>query len=126
MRLLYVEDNRLNALLFEEMLRLAEGFELQIAEDGAQALELTDAWQPDVLVLDAHLPDMTGYELLEQLRAKPALTATPVFICSADNAPADEAKARAAGVLGYWHKPIDLQRILSDLSALRAGTPPTA
>lgn len=127
MRLLYVEDNRLNALLFEEMLRLTDGYELQIAEDGQQALQLVAQWRPDVLVLDAHLPDMDGYSLLAQLRARqPELAAAPVFICSADSGPEAEQRAADAGATGYWHKPIDLPRILADLAAVHAGLRPTA
>ena len=66
MRLLYVEDNRINALLFEEAMRLLGGIELQVAESGADAIGLLQAWTPQVLVLDANLPDMNGHELLQR------------------------------------------------------------
>lgn len=121
MRLLYVEDNRINALLFEEALKLQQGFELRIAEDGAQALALAAQWQPDVLVLDSHLPDTTGTELLQRLRALPALAQVPAFMCSADAQPEDLAQARDAGFAGYWTKPISIHAVLADLRGL---TPP--
>ena len=82
--MLYVEDNRINAILFEEAVRMRGGIELQVAEDGAEALALARHWQPEVLVLDAHLPDMSGYELLLRLRELPALAGVPAFMCSAD------------------------------------------
>lgn len=118
MRLLYVEDNRINALLFEEALKLQQGFELRIAEDGAQAVALVQQWQPDVLVLDSHLPDTSGTELLHRLRALPALASVPAFMCSADAQPEDMDSAREAGFAGYWTKPISIQAVLADLRSL--------
>jgi signal transduction histidine kinase len=121
LRLLYVEDNRLNALLFEETLKQHTDVQLRVAEDGAAALTMAaDAW-PDVLVLDANLPGATGYEVLQQLRALPGLADVPAFMCSADALPEDLQRAKAAGFRGYWTKPLELSRILSDLKALGAG-----
>ncbi|MBA3590451.1 sensor histidine kinase [Methylibium sp.] len=71
MRMLYVEDNRVNAILFEEAIKLRGGIELRIAEDGAEGLAMAGRWRPDVLILDANLPGMTGYEVLAQMRRKP-------------------------------------------------------
>ena len=72
LRVLYVEDNRINALLFEEAMRLLGGIELQVAEHGAEALHVVAHWTPQVLVLDANLPDMNGNELLRRLRRVPS------------------------------------------------------
>lgn len=119
MRVLYVEDNRINALLFEEALKLAGGLVLELAEDGAQALAMAQSDPPQVLVIDAHLPDTNGFDLLLRLRALPGLGEVPAFMCSADALPEDEARARAAGFCGYWTKPIDIPRLLADLEALR-------
>jgi PAS domain S-box-containing protein len=125
LRLLYVEDNRINAILFEEALRLREGIELRVAEDGAEALDQVRSWKPDVLVLDAHLPGMDGFELLGALRREPGLEDVPAFMCSADAMPDDVRRAAAAGFAGYWSKPINLARIMSDLDRLSAGLPPS-
>ncbi|MED5619183.1 response regulator [Ideonella sp. BN130291] len=118
MRLLYVEDNRINALLFEEALKLQPGFELRVAEDGAQAEELARDWQPEVLVLDSHLPDVNGAALLQRLRQLPGLASVPAFMCSADAQQEDVQQALAAGFRGYWAKPISIVSVLSDLQAL--------
>jgi PAS domain S-box-containing protein len=122
LRLLYVEDNRINALLFEEAMRVLGGIELQVAEDGAEALRLVQQWTPQVLVLDANLPDMHGHELLGRLRRIPALATTPAFMCSADAMPEDLERARTAGFLDYWTKPIELPRVSAALDALRNTT----
>ena len=115
LRLLYVEDNRVNAMLFSAMLNQRGGVELQIAEDAAEALALVAHWTPDVLVLDANLPDMNGYELLAALRTQLGLTRIPAFMCSADAQAEDIAKAMNAGFTGFWPKPIDISQVLLDL-----------
>ena len=120
--MLYVEDNRINALLFEEAIKLRGGIELRVAEDGEDALAQVGQWMPDVLVLDAHLPGMSGYELLRALRQVSGLEDAPAFMCSADAMPDDVQRAKAAGFIGYWTKPIDIARVMQDLDALRLQT----
>lgn len=115
LRVLYVEDNRINAMLFEEALRPYPTITLDVAEDGETAIALASQQTPDVLVLDAHLPDMSGYEVLSALRALPALATVPAYMCSADAMPEDLARAKAAGFSGYWSKPIDIQHITTEL-----------
>jgi CheY-like chemotaxis protein len=115
LRLLYVEDNRVNAMLFSAMLTQRGGVDLQIAEDAAEALALVGEWTPDVLVLDANLPDMNGYELLGVLRSQFGLTQIPAFMCSADAQAEDIAKAMNSGFTGFWPKPIDIRQVLLDL-----------
>jgi PAS domain S-box-containing protein len=122
-RVLYVEDNRVNALLFCEALRALAQIEVCVAEDGAEALEMARAWRPDVLVLDAHLPDIDGHALLARLHAVPGLDAVPAYMCSADALPQDIERARVSGFKGYWVKPIDFTRVLADLKLAR---PPSA
>jgi signal transduction histidine kinase/ActR/RegA family two-component response regulator len=126
LRLLYVEDNRINAILFEEAIRLRDGVELRLAEDGAEALDQVRDWRPDVLVLDAHLPGMDGFELLDVLRRQAGLDDVPAFMCSADAMPDDMERAAQAGFAGYWSKPINIARIMSDLDRIRAGLAPEA
>jgi CheY-like chemotaxis protein len=123
MRLLYVEDNRLNALLFEEMLHALPEIELRVVEQGREAMEVAVQWHPEVLVLDAHLPDTTGIELLPRMRALPGLAATPAYMCSADTSPEDIRSARRAGFDDYWIKPLNIQAVIEVLKSL-ARKPP--
>ena len=118
LRVLYVEDNRINALLFAEALRPHEQLELDIAEDGDVAVSLCTERLPDVLVLDAHLPGMSGFEVLEALRRIPGLEDVPAFMCSADAMPDDIERARRAGFTGYWTKPIDIIAVTTELCGL--------
>ena len=117
-RVLYVEDNRLNALLFEEALRDHPLLMLDIAEDAEDAVQVAHNKRPSVLVIDAHLPSMTGYELLPLLRGIPGLEDVPAYMCSADASPEDRAKATRAGFDGYWCKPIDIGEITTTLCRL--------
>jgi PAS domain S-box-containing protein len=121
-RVLYVEDNRVNAMLFEAFLGVRPDIELRIAETGRQALEIVEGWTPDVLVLDANLPDTHGVLLLQQMRKLEALKATPAFMCSADALEEDVQLARASGFTDYWTKPVDFEKVLSDLRKLAPST----
>ena len=114
-RMLYVEDNRINALLFEEAMKLTGHIELMVAEDGEQAFSIVRDWRPDVLVLDAHLPGMNGIEILDRLRKLHGLHEVPAFMCSADAMPEDIQRALDAGFLGYWTKPIEVAKVLADV-----------
>ena len=118
LHVLYVEDNRINAMLFEEALRPYPQLSLEIAEDGQMALSMARDKAPDVLVLDAHLPGMSGFDVLRALRTLPHLGSTPAFMCSADAMPDDVARATAAGFEGYWTKPIDIQQVTTVLCSL--------
>jgi CheY-like chemotaxis protein len=116
-RVLYAEDDRVAALLFAEALRDRAEYELQVAETGAEALELAGQWQPDVLVLDANLPDTTGLALLAVLRQQAGLECTPAFVCSADAQEDEQRRHLQAGFRGYWIKPVNAERLKADLDA---------
>jgi CheY-like chemotaxis protein len=115
LRVLYVEDNRINAILFAEALRQHGGVDLQLAEDSDEALTVVRAWTPDVLVLDSGLPGLNGFELLSALRCQAGLQNTPAFMCSADATPENLQRAVDAGFDGYWTKPIDIVEIMAEL-----------
>ncbi len=120
-RVLYVEDNRVNAMLFEAVLGVRPDIELRIAETGWEALDVVESWVPDVLVLDANLPDIHGVRLLRQMRELDELKTTPAFMCSADALEEDVQVARAAGFADYWTKPVDFTKVFADLRGLGLG-----
>jgi len=116
-RVLYVEDNALNVLLFEEALRREPGVELCVAVSGEQALAMVEHWTPELLIIDLNLPGVTGTELLQALRLRPALASVPAVVCSADAMPEDRARALAAGFDHYWTKPIDVRALPGVIAA---------
>jgi PAS domain S-box-containing protein len=126
LRVMYVEDNRINALLFQEALRDYEYIDLEVAEDGQMAMSTAREFKPHVLVVDAHLPGMSGFEVLRALRTLPGLADVPAYMCSADALPEDIARAHAEGFVGYWTKPIDIPEVVNTLSALAGQDPEQA
>ena len=122
MRVLYVDDDRLNSLLFVETCKFAGAVEVETAGSGAEALNLAAHWRPDLLVIDLHLPDTTGYDLLPALRLALEMPALPAFLCTADEAPLVEQPAREAGFAGCWTKPVKLQQVLNELMRRSAAT----
>jgi two-component system, OmpR family, response regulator len=120
MRLLYVDDDRINTLLFVEACKVAGSLEVNSAATGGEALELVRSWRPDVLVIDLHLPDTDGYALLAALRKEAAPSRVPAFLCSAEDASAVREPAQRAGFDGCWSKPVDLARVLADLAIIQA------
>ena len=91
---------------------------VRYALNGADALRLAESDPPDVILLDAHMPGMSGFEVLEALRRIPGLENAPAYMCSADAMPEDIARAKAAGFTGYWTKPIDIRQITAELTQL--------
>jgi len=126
MRLLYIDDDRINTLLFVEACRFADGVDVESAASGAEALEVAQRWQPDLLVIDLHLPDTNGYELLAALRRALGKPALPAFLCTAEDEDVVAEPARLAGFVGCWTKPVDLPTVLAELSRRSAGTGPAA
>jgi CheY-like chemotaxis protein len=119
---LYVEDDRIHLLLMEEVFRLLPGWELRCAETGQEALAALAERQPDLVLVDMNLPDMTGLELALRVRADAALSATLAgtrwVALSADD-PSDVVRAtRAAGFDAYWLKPIDVPQLQGSLRKL--------
>ena len=119
MRLLYVDDDRINVLLFEEVCRMAGGLEIASAGTGAEALEVARELRPELLVVDLHLPDTTGLALLPMLRAMPGLAEVPAFLCTADEPDGVLTAALAAGFQGCWPKPVDVPALISELARIR-------
>ena len=117
---LYVEDNAVNAVLMEAIVGMRAHTALRIAIDGTQAIRFALQERPDLLLLDLHLPDMDGFELLDALRQHASLRDVPAVAVSAATSPQDLANARAHGFVSYWIKPLDLQRTLAELDQLLA------
>ena len=114
---LYVEDDRINIVLMEEVFRRLPGWRLECAEDGAQALEMLQQLRPDLVLIDMNLPDMNGLTLLQQMRAEPQLEGLLCVALSAEDHGDQVAAARRAGFSDYWIKPIDVPRLIEALRA---------
>ncbi|MES2956191.1 MAG: response regulator [Pseudomonadota bacterium] len=121
MRVLYVEDNMYNLMLFDDVMRTRDDVEMRMAQNGAQGFEVASTWQPDVLVLDGRLPDTHGIDLLKRMRGIAGLEETPAFMCSADTLPEHKILAEQAGFTGYWTKPVDFDKVFDELDRFAAS-----
>ena len=118
MHLLYVDDDRINLLLFENACAALPGVSLSTAASGGEALEVARERAPQLLVIDLHLPDTDGHALLQRLRQEAHLRDVPAFLCSADDPAQLLPAALDAGFRGCWAKPVDSQMLRRELAAL--------
>jgi signal transduction histidine kinase/DNA-binding NarL/FixJ family response regulator len=119
---LYVEDNPSNVRLVEQIFALTSELSLSVAREGAAGLAMARELRPDLILLDLHLPDMSGEQVLSALLADPDTARTPVIIVSADASPVQAKRLQAAGAVGYLTKPFDVDQLLV---AVRTRTTPT-
>ena len=111
----YIEDDPVNVLLLEQYVALCADVQLLVARDGATGLELARQWMPNLVLLDMQLPDMSGLDVLDRLRADPATSGLRVVALSADAMPAQITEAIARGAEAYWTKPLTLGKFKSEL-----------
>jgi CheY-like chemotaxis protein len=111
--ILYVEDNLSNLRLVERLLASHTHVTVLSAMQGRVGLDLAAAHQPDLILLDRHLPDMAGEDVFRQLRADPRTRAIPVVILSADAIPSGMRPLLDAGVRAYLTKPLDIHALLA-------------
>ncbi|MBT9527244.1 MAG: PAS domain-containing protein [Rhizobacter sp.] len=113
--LLYIEDNPVNVLLIEELIRMRPGLTLESTGTGLAGVARAATLQPDLILVDIQLPDIDGFEVLRQLKAQPETAHIACIALSANAMPADIARASAAGFSDYWTKPIDFGHFLGAL-----------
>jgi CheY-like chemotaxis protein len=118
MHLLYVDDDRINLMLFEAACAALGGLKVSCATDGAEAIELAREQLPQLLVIDLHLTDTDGPAVLRLLRQQAGLADVPAFLCSADDGPSVRQLAAEAGFSGCWPKPMDSHSLRRELAAL--------
>lgn len=109
---IYIEDNVSNRRLMELVCARRAGVCLVGAAQGQAGVDLARADPPDLILLDLHLPDMHGEEVLRRLWQDPRTRAVPVAVLSADATPDQARRLRAAGAVAYLTKPIDVVEVL--------------
>ena len=112
---LYVEDNPSNLRLVQRIVDRRGGIRLLSAGTGSMALSLAARIPVDVVLLDLHLPDMNGAEVLRQLRERPETRHTPVVVVSADATPGQIERLRDVGADAFLSKPFDVGTFLGVL-----------
>ena len=113
--ILLVDDDRENQTLLRLILERG-GHALRIADGGEQALAEVAGQRPDLVLLDAMLPDIDGYEVCRRMRANPRLAALPILFFSARNDEQSRARAYEAGATEFISKSLSPKELLSRVS----------
>ena len=113
-RILVVDDVPANLRLLEAKLR-AEYFEVALAASGPEALALSSAWAPDVVLLDVMMPGMDGYEVCRRLKSQPATAHIPVVMVTALVEQSERVRGLEAGADDFLSKPVEPDRLFSTL-----------
>lgn len=116
--LVYIEDSLANLRLVERILAARPGTRVVAAMQGGLGRELVHQHQPDLVLLDLHLPDMPGEELLRQLRADPATREIPVIVLSSALGNGSGQRILALGAAAYLSKPLDVGQFLATVDCV--------
>lgn len=108
---LIVEDNPLNMKLFHDLLE-AHGIETVETNSGHAVMDLARAHNPDLILMDIQLPEISGLEVTRQLKADDDLSAIPIVAVTAFAMKGDEQKIRDEGCEDYISKPISVPHFL--------------
>jgi PAS domain S-box-containing protein len=111
LKIVYVEDNLSNLRLLEEILAEQPEIELITAMHGRLGLDLVRRHSPDLVLLDLHLPDLPGWEVLAHLKRDETTREIPVVIISADATQGQIKRLTAAGAYAYLTKPLDIDEL---------------
>src|SRR5258706_9260481 len=117
MKILYVEDNEDNVYVLKSRLMRA-GHTVLVARDGAQAVTMAAAEQPNLILMDLSLPVLDGWEATRRIKAASETRHIPVIALTAHAMIGDREKALSAGCDDFDTKPVELPRLLEKIRAL--------
>jgi len=113
-KILLVEDNEMNRDMVSRRL-LKQGFEMILAVDGEQAIDLARSEAPDLILMDISLPGLDGWEATRLLKTMPETRSIPIIALTAHAMAGDREKSLAAGCNDYDTKPIDFLRLVQKI-----------
>ena len=116
-KILLVEDNEMNYDMLSRRLK-RRNYDVVIATDGAQGVEMAKSETPDLILMDMSLPVLDGWEATRQVKSDEATKACPVIALTSHAMDGDREKALEAGCDDYDTKPVDLKRLLGKIEAL--------
>ena len=116
-KLLLVEDNEMNRDMLSRRL-IRKGYEIVMAVDGQQGVDMAKSESPALILLDMSLPVMDGWEAARAIKGDEATKAIPIIALTAHAMSGDREKALEAGCDEYDTKPVELKRLLGKIEAL--------
>ncbi len=118
-KILLVEDNEMNRDMLSRRLK-RNGYDVVIAVDGQQGVEMAASETPDLILMDMSLPVIDGWEATRRVKQNEATRKIPVIALTAHAMAGDREKAIEAGCEDYDTKPVEITRLLGKISALLA------
>ena len=115
-RILLVEDNEMNRDMLSRRL-MKKGFDVVIAVDGQEGLNMTHSERPDLILLDMSLPVMDGWTVAASLKGNSTTVSIPIIALTAHAMAGDREKALDAGCDDYDTKPVEFKRLLGKINA---------
>ena len=116
-KILVVEDNDLNRKLFCDVLK-ANGFEVVPVADGSNVVPTARKFIPDLVIMDIQLPNISGIDLIAQLKRDSSLADVPVLAVTAYAGKGDEERIRDVGAADYLAKPVSIMPFMAKVRAL--------
>jgi len=113
-----IADDEPNILISLEYLMKREGYDVHVARDGQEALDVLRRERPRLVLLDVMMPKKTGFEVCQELRADEALKDTIVLMLTAKGRDADVAKGLALGASAYMTKPFSTKELVQGVRDL--------
>ncbi|MDO9075712.1 MAG: response regulator [Rubrivivax sp.] len=116
-----IADDEPNILISLEYLMKREGYEVHVARDGQEALDLLRSVQPRLVLLDVMMPNKNGFEVCQELRAEEALKDTLVLMLTAKGRDTDIAKGLGVGADAYMTKPFSTKELVVKVREMLAA-----
>jgi DNA-binding response OmpR family regulator len=124
-RIFVVDDSPINLKLVSGALGAA-GYEIITAQNGREALQRVDQVQPDLVVLDVVMPDLSGYEVCRRLRQKPGFAQLPIMMLTSNDSLEERISGLEAGADDYMSKPFQVPELQARVKALLRRAAPAA
>lgn len=115
-----IADDEENIVISLEFLMKREGFEVLIATDGEQAVEMIRSERPDLVLLDIMMPKKSGFEVCQEIRSDPALRSVRILMLTAKGRETEVAKGLALGADSYVTKPFSTKELVERIRSMLA------
>jgi CheY-like chemotaxis protein len=116
-RILVIEDNEENLILMRLILERAK-YEVLLASNGSQGLEIAHTEQPDIILLDLAMPEMDGWEVAQKLKSNILTKEIPIIAVTAHSLPKDRTRAIDAGCETIISKPFQVAELIDEIERL--------
>lgn len=118
-----IADDEPNIVISLEYLMKRQGFEVSVARDGQEAIDVAQAFAPDLMLLDVMMPHKSGFEVCQELRSRPEFARLQILMLTAKGRDTDIAKGLALGANGYMTKPFSTRDLVDKVRALLEVAP---